>query len=371
MIPFLDLEAQYRSLKEEVDTAMHDVVMSRQFILGPKVKAFEEAFASFQGVKRCVGVSNGTSALFLALKALGIGPGDEVITVPNTFIATTEAITAVGADIRFVDVDPKTKLMDPALIEAAITPKTKALLPVHLHGQLCDMPRIAAIAEKHGLMVVEDAAQAHGASLDGRRAGQLSQAATFSFYPGKNLGAYGDAGAIITDDEGLADRLVQLRNHGRAPGKKYEHELEAFNERMDDLQAAVLLVKLKRLDAWNERRREIAAKYGSLLEGVVGMPGFLERAGPVHHIYAIEVDDRDALLVFLKEKGVGVGIHYPIPLHLQPAYAHLGLGKGSFPVAERLADRMLSLPIYPEMKDAQVDEVCALIKGFMDRSSSP
>jgi dTDP-4-amino-4,6-dideoxygalactose transaminase len=363
-IPLVDLKRQYETIKPEVDEAMQKVILETAFIKGKYVKQFEEKFAVYNDAKYCVGMSNGTSALWIALKALGIGPGDEVITVPNTFIATSEAITAAGAKIKFVDVHPDTYLMDETKLESIITKETKAIMPVHLYGQMANMQRIKEIADRHGLRVIEDAAQAHGAQHGGKLPGSYSDIATFSFYPGKNLGAYGDAGAVITNDEGLARKVRMLIDHGRDTGQKYEHSLEGYNERMDGLQGAVLDVKLKYLDMWNGARRIIAEQYNSLLAGIVKTPTELEGNKHVYHIYAIETEDRDALCKHLKEAGIEAGIHYPIPLHLLQAYKHLNLPKGSYPVTENVAGRILSLPIYPEMNNEQLTYVADKVKEF-------
>jgi dTDP-4-amino-4,6-dideoxygalactose transaminase len=306
-------------------------------------------------------VGNGTDALWFALLALGIGPGDEVITAPNTFIATAEAISFCGATPVFADVDPRTYTMDPARLEAAITPKTKAVIPVHLFGQPADMDPILETACRHGLWVVEDACQAHGALYKGRKAGSMGAAGCFSFYPGKNLGAFGEGGAVVTNDEALADRVRRLRDHGQA--KKYYHSAIGWNGRLDGIQAAVLQVKLKYLDAGNDARRAHADRYRERLAGVgqVVLPVEADAARHVYHIFAVQVDDRDRVLQAMGDRGIGCGIHYPVPVHLQEAYAHLGLAAGSFPVAERAASRFLSLPMFPELTAGQVDDVAAAL----------
>lgn len=363
-IPLVDLQAQYDSIQSEIGDAMSRVLRETAFIGGPYLKAFEEEFAAYCGTRFAVGVGNGTDALKLALLACGIGPGDEVITVPNTFIATTEAISMTDASIRFVDVDPVTCNLDPALIEAAITPKTRAVIPVHLYGRPADMDPILDIAKRRGLKVIGDAAQAHGSLSRGRKIGTLGDAVGFSFYPGKNLGAYGDAGAVTTDDAGIAQTVAALRDHGRS--KKYEHDREGFNCRMDGLQAAVLSVKLKHLDRWTEKRRRNAALYRELLSGVPGLELPAESQGDfeVYHLYVVRTRRREALQKHLEDRGISTGIHYPVPLHRQKAYAHLNLGEGSFPVSEGLAGRILSLPLYPELTEEQIRFVAEAVRSF-------
>lgn len=363
-IPLVDLKAQYATIRNEVDAAMQRVLDSTAFILGPEVRVFEEAFAAYCGAAHCVGLSSGTAALELALRALGVGPGDEVITVAHTFIATAEAISAVGATPIFVDVDPCTYTLAPAALEGAITAQTRAVIPVHLYGLPADMARINAIAEAYRLPVIEDAAQAHGAELGGTRVGTLGTMACFSFYPGKNLGAYGDAGALTTNDPALAESVRLLRNHGRR--EKYLHEVIGFGERLDTLQAAVLQAKLPHLPAWTEARRQLAQRYSEGLAGLsLVLPAFAPEANPVWHLYVVRTERRDALLDWLKTNGVEAGVHYPVPLHLQSAYAHLGYGPGAFPVTEEVARTCLSLPIYPEMTAEQQDRVIDLVRRFM------
>lgn len=363
-IPLVDLRAQYATIADEVEEAMRRVIASSAFVHGPFAETFEREFAAYCGARYCVGVGNGTDALLLALRALGIGPGDEVITTPLTFTATAEAIVLNGAAVRFVDVDPLTRNMDPTQLEAAITPRTKALLPVHLYGLPADMRAINQVARGYGLAVVEDAAQAHGAEFEGRRAGSLADVACFSFYPGKNLGAYGDAGAVVTDDPALAERVRRFADHGRTT--RYEHDLVGVNSRLDGLQAAVLSVKLRHLEAWSRRRRELAAWYDAALADLpqVGRPSVPAGVTAVYHLYVIEAERRDELLNYLHAHGVAAGIHYPLPLHLQPAYAFLGIPRGTYPVAERLAERVLSLPIFPEMSEDDVAYVAALVRAF-------
>lgn len=363
-IPLVDLKAQYHSIKTEVDAAIARIMENTSFILGKEVELFEQAFAAYCGVGHAVGVSSGTDALQLALLACDVGPGDEVITTTMTFIATAAAISHVGARPVLVDVDPRTRNIDPACIEAAITPRTKALLPVHLYGMPADMDPITAIARAHGLRVIEDACQAHGATYKGRRTGGLADAACFSFYPAKNLGGAGDGGAFTTNDPDLAARVRNLRDHGRTT--KYSHSAVGYTYRLDALQAAILAVKLPHLDAWNQARRDRAARYNaSLAASGATLPYETPGCRSVYHIYGIVVERRDALLQHLQGQGIGAGIHYPIPVHLQPAYADLGWSAGAFPRAEAIAAHELSLPLYAEMTDAQQDEVVAAIVEFL------
>ena len=364
-IPFLDLTAQDAGLREEIMARLARVCASGQFVLGPFVEDFERTFAAYCEVPHCVALNSGTSALHLALACLDIGPGDEVITTAMTFVATAWAISYVGARPVFVDIEPQGRTLDPEQLAAAITPRTRAILPVHLYGQPADMGPILEIAGRHGIPVIEDAAQAHGARYCGRRAGRLGRAACFSFYPGKNLGAYGEGGALVTADADLARRARMLRDH--AQKVRYHHEAVGFNYRMDAMQGAVLGVKLPHLDGWNARRREVARRYRELLadcDGVTLPREFPDRES-VYHLFAIETDDRDALAGQLREAGVQTGLHYPIPVHLQPAYAHLGLGEGSFPHAERLARRCLSLPMHPGLTDDQVRYVADSVRAAL------
>lgn len=356
MIPLLDLKAQYAEIKPEVDAAILRVAASGQYVLGPDVAAFEERFAAYCDVGHCRALNSGTSALHLALLAAGIGPGDEVITVSMTFVATTAAILYSGARPVFVDVDPVSWTMDPSAIKAAITRRTKAIMPVHLHGRMADMDPIMAIARRHGLVVIEDAAQAHGAEYKGRRAGSIGDLGCFSFYPGKNLGAYGEGGAVVTADPALARRISLLRDWGQQA--KYHHVLPGYNFRMDSIQAAVLNVKMNYIEAWTEARRDVAAHYDRMLASS-GLPRPVSPADGrhVYHVYAVEHPDRDAAIKALQAAGIATGIHYPIPVHLQKAYADLAYGAGDFPVTERLAERFLSLPIYPELRESQVAQV--------------
>lgn len=365
-IPFLDLKPQYRKIEPHLRPKLETIMEAGAFINGPEVEAFEEEFAAFCETKFCVGVSSGTDALRVALLACGIGPGDEVITVPHTFIATTEAITQAGARPVFVDVDPVTSTLDPARLEAAITPRTRAVIPVHLYGRPADMDPILDIANRHHLLVIEDACQAHGARYRGRRAGSMGRVGCFSFYPGKNLGAFGDAGALVTDDPEVARRARMLREHGQS--RKYVHETEGYTARLDALQAAVLRFKLPLLEEWNRARRENAKRYDELLAGIPGVSFHRPADGvePVHHLYVVFVDDREGLREHLGRKGVGTGLHYPLPLHLQQAYAAMGHHRGDFPVSENLAERLLSLPMYAELAPEQIEYVASCIREFQE-----
>ena len=362
-VPFVDLKEQYKTIKAEVDKAITNVIENTAFVGSPIIKEFESNFAEFNETKHAVGLNSGTDALILALNAMGIKQGDEVITVPNTFIATTEAIIKNHAKIRFVDIDKDSYEIDAALVEKAITPKTKAIIPVHLYGQMADMELIKEIADKHNLMLLEDAAQAHNATFNGKKAGFYSSAAAFSFYPGKNLGAYGDAGAITTNNKEIAEKVKLLRDHGRL--SKYEHIESGVNSRMDGIQAAVLNVKLKFLEKWTEMRRKNARLYDELLENTNAItPIENKKAKHVYHLYVIRTKNRDNLLKFLEGKGISAGIHYPIPLHLQPAYRHLGYNMGDFSVTEKYAEEILSLPMFPELTEEQITYVCEKIKEF-------
>ncbi|MFB3814503.1 MAG: DegT/DnrJ/EryC1/StrS family aminotransferase [Terriglobales bacterium] len=361
-VQLVDLQAQYRAIAPQVNDAIVQVLEDADFILGKAVTKFEEQFAAYCGVRFAVGVDSGMSALELALRAHGIGPGDEVITAANTFIATALAISHCGATPVLVDVNPRTYTLDPEAVAAAISPRTAAIIPVHLYGQTAEMDAVAAIATRHNLLVVEDACQAHGARYKGRRAGCLGDAAAFSFYPGKNLGACGDGGMITTNDAAIQDRLRKLRNYGQA--EKYHHVVRGYNRRLDSMQAAVLLAKLAHLDAWNALRARNSEAYTRLLAdtGVV-TPFEPEWSSSVWHLYVIQSDERDQLKGYLEHRGIRPGIHYPIPIHLQPAYAELGYRRGDFPIAERLALRILSLPMFAELTDEQLqyvaDSICA------------
>jgi len=366
MIPQADLKRQYKAIKKEIDEAILSVLESAQFIQGKHVQDFEKEFAGLSGAQYGVATSSGTTALHLALTALRIGPGAEVITVPNTFIATTEAISQARAKVRFVDIDEKTYTMDVNKLEEAITEKTKAIIPVHLYGQAADMDPIMALAKKYKLKVIADAAQAHMASYKNRPIGQFGDCVVYSFYPAKNLGAYGDAGMVLTSDEELALKMRSLADHGRI--SKYEHLMEGFNYRMDEIQAAVLRVKLKYLLKWTHRRRQIAKHYDMLLEQLdVIPPAVSDYAKHVYHQYVIRVKNRERVLEALAKEEISAGIHYPIPLHLQKAYQHLGVGKGSFPVAEKCAHEILSLPLYPEMFDKEIYKVASALASVCGR----
>jgi dTDP-4-amino-4,6-dideoxygalactose transaminase len=361
VIPFVDLHAQYRSIRAEVLESIERVLESSQFVLGPEVAAFEREFAAYCQTAHGVGTSTGTSALHLALLALGIGSGDEVITVPFTFVASVAAIGYTGARPVFVDIDPASFNMDPARIEAAITPRTRAILPVHLYGQPADMDPILEIARRHGLRVVEDACQAHGAEYRGRRAGSLADVGCFSFYPGKNLGAYGEGGAVTTNDPELARTVRMLRDWGAE--RKYHHVLKGFNYRLEELQAAILRVKLRHLEHWTESRRAHAGRYSALLSGSVETPAQMAYARHVYHVYAVRTAGRNRVQAALREAGVHTGIHYPIPVHLLPAWAELGHGPGDFPVSERAANEVLSLPMYAELSESLVGEVASALRA--------
>jgi len=357
-VNFVDLKAQYQSIKDEVAEAIDGVLGSCAFI---NSRAFEADFAAFVGTQHCVGLGNGTDALCLALQAAGIGAGDEVITAANTFIATAEGITYTGAIPVFVDCDPVTYNLDPELLAAAITPRTKAIIPVHLYGQPADMDPILAVAKKHDVMVIEDAAQAHGALYKGRRIGTLGRMACFSFYPGKNLGAYGDAGAVTTDDEELATHIRKLSDHGS--NVKYQHDFPGMNSRLDGIQGAVLSVKLRHLDDWTEKRIAAAARYSEGLQDVCVVPQTVADVRHVFHLYVIQVENRDELMNHLNEQGVACGIHYPVPLPLTPAYAKLGYKADQFPVASRLADRIVSLPMHGDLTGDQIEHVVASVSA--------
>jgi dTDP-4-amino-4,6-dideoxygalactose transaminase len=356
MIPLLDLKAQYQTIKSELDAAVIRVLENAQFILGPEVAAFESEFAAYSGASQSIGVNSGTSALHLALLAAGIGPGDEVITVPFTFVATAAAIAYTGATPVFVDIDPATFNIDVNKIEGAITPRTRAIMPVHLFGQSADMDPIMEIARKHRLVVVEDAAQAHGAEYKGRRVGSIGDMGCFSFYPAKNLGACGEGGAVTTNNPEYARKVRLLRDWGSE--KKYVHDVMGYNYRLEGLQGAILRVKLRHLDAWTTARRSHAARYGDLLKPLpLCMPQAMPYARHVYHVYTIRSEVRDHLKDNLMKREIHTGIHYPIPIHLQPAYAYLGYSRGSFPAAERACGEVLALPIYPEMSGNQLEEV--------------
>ena len=360
MIPYADLRRQYRAIKPEIDEAVLRVLDSTQFILGDEVVAFEREFAAYCGTADAIGVNSGTSALHLALLAAGIGPGDEVITVPFTFVATAAAIVYTGATPVFVDIDPETFTMAPGAIEQVITPRTKAIMPVHLYGHAADMDPILEIAHRRGLVVIEDAAQAHGARYKGRPCGSIGAMAAFSFYPGKNLGAYGEGGAVVTSDPALATKIRVMRSWGEE--RRYEHSVKGFNYRMDGIQGAILRVKLRHLDAWTAARRARAADYARAFAGT-GIATPVERPGcrHVYHVYAVRLSQRDSTRAALQAADIQTGVHYPIPIHLQPAHADLGYGPGDFPVSEEAAAQVLSLPMFPEMTVEQAEQVAAAV----------
>ena len=370
-VPFLDLRAQHDPLRTELLAAIGEVIDRSAFAGGPMVAQLEEDFAAYCQTGVAVGVGSGTEALWLALLAQGIGPGDEVITVPNTFMATAEAISYCGAKPVFVDVDEQTYTLDPRQLERAITPRTKAVIPVHLFGQMADMDPIMEIAQRHCLMVIEDACQAHGAEYKGRRAGSIGHAGCYSFYPGKNLGAWGEAGAVVTNDRALAAKIRILRDHGQET--KYHHSCIGWNARMDGIQAAVLRVKLKGLNHGNTARRAHARRYDELLSGLehLAVPPAAEYGVHVYHLYVVRVPERDRILQALAQRGIACGIHYPKPVHLQGAYRSLGLGLGSFPVAERCAGEFLSLPMFPELTPTQVETVARELKAVLPRAKLP
>jgi len=361
-VPFLDLKAHHASLNEEFELAIREVIERSAFAGGVFVEKFEEEFAAFCGSAYAIGVGNGTDALWLTLLALGIGEGDEVITVPNTFIATAEAITYCKARPVFVDVDKDTFTLSPAELEKSLTEKTKAIIPVHLFGQPADMDPILEFAHANGLFVVEDAAQAHGAEYKGRKAGTMGDVGCFSFYPGKNLGAFGEAGAVVTNDPELRKQIQMLRDHGQS--QKYHHALMGWNCRMDGIQAAVLSIKLRHLDKANSLRRKHALEYNQAFAGIeqVLTPFEADYARHVYHVYAIRVQERDAVLQYLQEKGVGCAVHYPVPIHLQQAARNLSYTKGAFPIAENLADEFLSLPMFPELTQEQIEYVADCVR---------
>jgi len=364
-IPLVDLRAQYASIKAEIDQAIQRVVESGRFILGEEVQAFEEEFAAFCNAQYAVGVASGTAALHLALLACGVGPGDEVITTPFTFIATAEAINYTGAKPVFVDIDPQTHNINPRHLEAAITERTRAIIPVHLYGYPADMAPIMEIAQRHDLWVIEDAAQAHGAEYKGQRVGTIGHLSCFSFYPAKNLGAYGDAGAVVTNDATLAEKVRLLRDHGRQ--EKYVHLMRGFAYRLDALQAAILRVKLRHLEEWNRRRRERAYLYRELLSDIpLKMMPPEETAGTrsVYHMFVVRTSRREEVRAHLRSQGIETGVHYPLPLHLQPAYRDLGYHKGDLPASEEAAREVLSLPMYPELTREQMEQVARALQSF-------
>jgi len=368
-VPFVDLAAQYSTIADEINETTSRIIQKADFILGREVRLFEEEFAAFSEARYAVGVDSGTSALELALRAYDIGPGDEVITAANSFIASALAISHAGATPVLVDVDPFTHTIDVTGIERAITSRTKAIIPVHLYGHPAHMDPIRKIAEQHGLIVIEDACQAHGARYKGRRAGSLGHAAAFSFYPGKNLGAYGDGGMVVTNDADIRKRLEMLRNYGQE--EKYHHLTQGFNRRLDTLQAAVLRVKLKYLEKWNAARRWQAELYHRLLAGTaLALPSEAVGAQSVWHLYVIRTEHRDALKEHLLSRGIAAGIHYPVPIHLQPAYQNLGYKRGDFPVTEQYAQRILSLPMYAELTPELIDCVAKSILTFLSANQN-
>lgn len=370
MIPLLDLQQQYRSIQAELEAAVLKALASTQYALGPEVVEFEKEFAAFCRCDDAIGVNSGSSALYLALRAAGVGPGDEVITVPFSFVATVAAIESAGARPVLVDIDPESYTMDPRQVAGAVTSRTKALLPVHLYGQAADMDPLVALARERGLVVIEDAAQAHGAEYKGRRAGSIGTLGCFSFYPAKNLGACGEGGAVTTSDPALARQIRMLRDWGQS--SKYVHQLKGGNYRMDGLQGAVLRVKLAHLEAWNRARRERASRYDARLKDTdVVTPRVMEHCSHVYHLYCVQCDDRDGLREQLERQGIMTGVHYPTPVHLQPAYGNLGYGEGSFPVAEAVARRVVSLPLFPELSLESVDRVCEAIRSLRPRDHVP
>lgn len=368
-VPFLDLKAAHDPLRDQLNAAIQEVIECSAFAGGPFVAKFEDEFAAFCSARHAIGVGNGTDALWLALLALGIGPGDEVITVPMTFMATAEAITYCGARPVFVDIDEGSYTLDPARLEQAITPRTKAIIPVHLFGQMADMDPIMEIAHRHGLYVIEDACQAHGAEYKGKKAGTIGDAGCFSFYPGKNLGAFGEAGAVVSNNPGLEQKIKILRDHGQV--RKYQHTMIGWNGRMDGIQAAVLSVKLKHLDQGNARRRAHARLYDRLLEPLAEVitPRAAAYGVHVYHVYTIRVKARDAVLRVMADCGIACAIHYPIPVHLQEAYRSLGFQPGSFAISERCAEEFLSLPMFPELTAAQIEKVSRELKTGVDTAT--
>jgi dTDP-4-amino-4,6-dideoxygalactose transaminase len=360
-IPFVDLKALHSEIKADLCEVFDRVLNNSTFVLGPEVLRFEQEFAAYCGTEHCVAVNTGTAAIHLVLAALGIGPGDEVITVPHTFIATAEAITAVGGRPIFVDINPVSFTMDPALLEAAITSKTRAIIPVDLYGQVADMDPILEIANRYRIPVIEDACQAHGAEYRGRKAGAFGVAGCFSFYPGKNLGACGEGGAVTTNDADLAQRIRLWRDHGSS--KRYEHVFPGLNMRMEGIQGGILSVKLKHLDRWNDQRRQAAAEYDKALADTgIEVPVEMDYSRHVYHLYVIQSDNRDALRQQLSDVGIESGLHYPIPLHLQEAYRFLGYKQGDFPVTERVKSRILSLPMYPGIDSKSVERVASEVR---------
>ncbi len=364
-VPFGDLTRHYLAIKSEIDAAVNRVLASGWFVLGSELRAFEEAFATYIGVRHAIGVGSGTEAIHLALVASGVQPGDEVITVPNTAVPTLSAISFAGATPVLVDVDPDSFCIDPDLIEQKISARTRAIIPVHLYGNCCRMDEVMAVAGRHNLAVIEDACQAHGAVYRGKRTGTFGAYGCFSFYPSKNLGAFGDGGMVVTDDDQRAEQIVLLRNYGQL--ERYYHEIKGFNSRLDEMQAAILSAQLPHLESWNRRRREIAALYSNAISHpAVRLPRQQEGSGHVFHLYVVRCQARDALRRHLADHGIGTQIHYPVPCHLQNAYKDPGMPAGSYPVAEQCAAEVLSLPIYPELGDEEVRYVAETINQFQD-----
>lgn len=366
-VPFVDLVASHQELAEELSSAFRSIVRSASFVGGAEVEGFERDFAQYCGTDYAVGVSSGTDALRFAYIAAGLRPGDEVITVPNTFIATTEAITQAGGMIRFVDVRDDTLTIDAEALAAAVSPRTVGVVPVHLYGQPANLNAVMAVAKRHGLWVIEDAAQAHGALYRGKRAGTHGLMGCFSFYPGKNLGACGEAGAVVTRDPDRATQIRRLRDHGQS--SKYYHDVEGYNGRLDAMQAAFLRIKLRRLESWNESRRQAVSWYREGLSGLAGVRLVAEEADAVssHHLFVIRVSGRDRLRDYLASRGIQTGLHYPVPLHLQRAYAQIGGREGQFPVSEKAAREILSLPLYPGIRDDQVRRVVDAVRAFLEQ----
>ena len=365
MIPLVDLKAQYLSIKEEIDIAIKDTVDNSVFIKGKKVEQFEDEFARFCDAKYSVGCSNGTSAIYAALKALDISTSDEVIIPSHTFIGTAEPVILAGAKIVFADIDSNTYSVSPSSIKKLITDKTKAIIPVHLYGNPAPMDEIMEIAVDHDLKIIEDCAQAHGAEFKGKKVGTFGDIGCFSFYPGKNIGAFGDAGAVVTNSKRLAEKMSSFVDHGRIPGEKYLHDMEGFNFRIDTLQAAILSVKLKHLHGWNEKRRAHAKMYNDLLSGLVVLPKETPNAKSVYHLFVVQVPNRDPLLKYLNDNGIGAGIHYPVPLHLQPVFRnHPSKNLG---VTEAVSKKIISLPMFPELSGADIELVCDVLKNGLKR----
>ncbi len=366
-IPLVNLKRQAARYSDAFRESFEQLLDKADYIGGDSVSRFEAAFAAYCGADYAIGVGNGTDALYLIFKALGLKPGDEVITATMSFIATAEIFAPLGVKVVFADIDPLTYTLDPAQVQSLINANTKAILPVHLYGQPADLSALKALADAHGLFLIEDAAQAHGSEFNGQRIGSWGHAAAFSFYPGKNLGAMGDGGGITTSDPALADKIRMLANHGRLT--KYEHACEGVNSRLDTLQASILLTKLAELDDWNARRQELAAFYDRALQSVSGvtLPRVGDNRSHVYHLYVLQTEKRDELLAFLQVQGVQAGIHYPIPLHLQPAFQYLNYQKGEFPISERLAEQCLSLPLCPDLIDAEAQFVVAQVQAFFDQ----